>query len=234
MQRCVCEPRSSTVMTWEEQARRVRQTQSKLDAKLLAYSHYVSDIVRDPQRAQGETVGAVSLDMSGTSRASLSADGVTGGLNSAAMEAEIQDLLVQYADDQEELSRSINDMADPLLPPSQTQLRTVQRHRELLVESERDFFRSKTSLRQALDRQQLLGHIRDDIEQAYATQSEFRAQRDTLSSIHGRLTSITGQVPGLQSLISLIARRRRRDNVILALVIGICLVLLLWTGTRRT
>lgn len=164
MQRCVCEPRSSTVMTWEEQARRVRQTQSKLDAKLLAYSHYVSDIVRDPQRAQGETVGAVSLDMSGTSRASLSADGVTGGLNSAAMEAEIQDLLVQYADDQEELSRSINDMADPLLPPSQTQLRTVQRHRELLVESERDFFRSKTSLRQALDRQQLLGHIRDDIE----------------------------------------------------------------------
>jgi len=70
--------------------------------------------------------------------------------------------------------------------------------------------------------------------QAYATQSEFRAQRDTLSSIHGRLTSITGQVPGLQSLISLIARRRRRDNVILALVIGICLVLLLWTGTRRT
>lgn len=95
------------------------------------------------------------------------------------MEAAIQELLVQYADDQEELSRSMNDMADPLLPPSQTQLRTVQRHRELLVESERDFFRSKTSLRQALDRQQLLGHVRDDIECVLLSDtnnSSYRAQ----------------------------------------------------------
>jgi len=160
-------------MAWEEQARRVRQTQAKLDAKLLAYSHYVSDIVRDPQCAQGTPAGAVSLDMSGTSHASSSADGAAGG--SAAMEAEIQELLVQYADDQEDLSRSLNDAADPLLPPSQTQLRTVQRHRELLVESERDFFRSKTSLRQALDRQQLLGHVRDDIE--YVKLAELTAAR---------------------------------------------------------
>ncbi|WFD23574.1 protein transport protein gos1 [Malassezia equina] len=230
MQVNACTPRSSTVMAWEELARRVRQTQSKLDAKLLAYSHYVSDVVRDPQRAHGAPACAVSLDMSGNSRASFSTD----GSDSAAMEAAIQELLVQYADDQEDLSRSMNDMADPLLPPSQTQLRTVQRHRELLVESERDFFRSKTSLRQALDRQQLLGHVRDDIDQAYATQAEFRAQRDTLSNTLTRLTSITGQVPGLQSLISLIARRRRRDTVILALVLGVCLVLLLWTGFRHT
>lgn len=150
-------------MTWEEQARRVRQTQAKLDAKLLAYSHYVSDIVRDPQRAQEAPAGAISLDMTGTVRASLDGGARPAG-GAATMEADIQALLVQYADEQEELSRSLNDMADPLLPPSQTQLRTVQRHRELLVDSERDFFRSKTSLRQTLDRQQLLGHVRDDIE----------------------------------------------------------------------
>ena len=47
------------------------------------------------------------------------------------METDIQSLLVQYSEEIDELTSSLN---DPLLPPNTTQLHLVQRHRELLVE----------------------------------------------------------------------------------------------------
>lgn len=179
------------------------------------------------------------------------------------METELQGLLAQYADDIEGLAASVQD--DPLLPPSHTQMHMIQRHRELLVEFERDFFRCKTQLRHTLDRQQLLGHVKDDInnyreqnaseiqgylqerthldrshqmidetlDQAFATQAEFRAQRDILSGSLGRMQQVIAQVPSLNSIIHLISRRRRRDTVILGIVIGVCIVLLLLMGVRR-
>lgn len=241
------------LMTWEVQSRRVRQTQSKLDAKLTAYSQYVSEVARHgPMRAPSD---AVAVDMSGTSTPSAPPD-------HTAMEADIQSLLVQYSEELDELASSMN---DPLLPPNSTQVHTIQRHRELLVEFEREFFRSKTNVRQALDRQQLLGHVKQDIhdyrtqhatevqaylderthlershrmvdetlDQAYATQNEFRAQREQLSGTLTRLTHIAAQMPGIQSIIALISRRRRRDSVILAVVIGVCIVALLLIGVRR-
>lgn len=239
-------------MAWDVQSRRVRQTQSKLDAKLAAYSQHVSEAVSRTERdisARGSApADAVAVDMTGEGH--------------AVMEAELQALLAQYADEIEELAASMN---DPMLPPSQTQMHTVQRHRELLVEFERDFFRSKTNLRHALDRQQLLGHVREDIDnyrathedetqaflnerehldrshrmlddtldQAYATQSEFRAQREQLGGTLARLTHIAAQIPGLDSVIGMISRRRRRDTIILAVVMGVCVVVLLLVGVRR-
>ena len=49
-------------MTWEVQSQRVRQTQSRLDAKLTAYSQYVSDLARK----NAAPSDAVSVDMSGS------------------------------------------------------------------------------------------------------------------------------------------------------------------------
>ena len=49
-------------MTWEVQSRRVRLTQSRLDAKLTAYAQYVSDLARK----NAAPSDAVSVDMSGT------------------------------------------------------------------------------------------------------------------------------------------------------------------------
>ena len=179
-----------------------------------------------------------------------------------AMEAEIQALLVQYSDELDELGTTLN---DPLLPPNNTQKHAIQRHRELLLDFEREFFRSKTHVRQVLDRHQLLGHVKQDIhdyrtqhasevqsyldershlershlmmdetlDQAYATQQEFRGQREQLGHTLTRLTRIAAQMPGVQSIISLISRRRRRDTIVLAVVIGVCLVILLLVGVRR-
>ena len=144
-------------MTWEVQSRRARQTQSKLDAKLTAYSQYVSEIARGLQPVVQTSVSAAPT--SSTLDHAVAVD-INGGSSvpkdHAAMETDIQSLLVQYSEEIDELSSSLN---DPLLPPSTTQLHLIQRHRELLVEFEREFFRSKTHVRQTLDRQQLLGHV---------------------------------------------------------------------------
>ena len=134
-------------MTWEVQSRRVRLTQSRLDAKLTAYAQYVSDLAR----RNAAPSDAVSVDMSGTAPSAQ---------DRAAMEAEIQALLVQYSDELDELATTLN---DPLLPPNGTQKHAIQRHRELLLDFEREFFRSKTQVRQVLDRHQLLGHVKQDI-----------------------------------------------------------------------
>lgn len=250
-------------MTWEVQSRRARQTQSKLDAKLTTYSQYVSELARGLQPVVPSSVSAaptfstpdhaVAVDINGGSSAPK---------DHTAMETDIQSLLVQYSEEIDELSSSLN---DPLLPPNTTQLHLVQRHRELLVEFEREFFRSKTHVRQTLDRQQLLGHVKQDIsdyraqhaseiqsflderthlershhmldetlDQAYATQSEFRAQREQLSGTLTRLTHVVAQMPGLNSIMTLISRRRRRDTIILAIIIGVCVVVLLLVGVRR-
>ena len=236
-------------MTWEVQSRRVRLTQSRLDAKLTAYAQYVSDLARK----NAAPSDAVSVDMSGSTPSAQ---------DRAAMEAEIQALLVQYSDELDELATTLN---DPLLPPNGTQKHAIQRHRELLLDFEREFFRSKTHVRQVLDRHQLLGHVKQDIhdyrtqhasevqsyldershlershlmmdetlDQAYATQQEFRGQREQLGHTLTRLTRIAAQMPGVQSIISLISRRRRRDTIVLAVVIGVCLVILLLVGVRR-
>lgn len=253
-------------MSWEAQSRRVRQTQSRLDAALSSYAQFASEVARDPMRALAPA-HAVAVDMSGSAPT-----------DPAARDAELQACLAQYASEVDALATSVQE--DVSLPSSHTQMHMIQRHRELLVEFERDFFRIKTQLRQALDRQQLLGHVQQDIRyaevltqcipctarrrdagvperarapgplahddrrhtlvrwpadasQAYATQSEFRSQREQLSQSLTRLTHIAAQVPGLQSVITLISRRRRRDAVIVAVVLGVCMVMLLWTGVRR-
>ncbi|PKI84757.1 protein transport protein gos1 [Malassezia vespertilionis] len=238
-------------MAWEAQSRRARQVQSRLDAKLTGYSQLVLEAASSTSPFSSAPSDAVALDMeNGAQR-----------LDRAAVETEIQALLAQYKEAQEELAMLLN---DPMLPPSQTQQHAVQRHRELLIELERDFFRSRTNLTHALDKKALLGHVKQDIDsyrlqhanemeaylderghlqnahrmmddtldQAYATQSEFRSQHSQLAGALTRMRNTVAQVPGLNNILTLISRRRRRDTVIIALVIGVCVFILLMMGTR--
>lgn len=47
------------------------------------------------------------------------------------------------------------------------------------------------------------------------------------------MTNAAAQVPGLNSILTMITRRRRRDTIILAVLIGVCVVILLMVGTRQ-
>lgn len=61
----------------------------------------------------------------------------------------------------EKLTTSLD---DPAIPPTSSQMYAVQRHREVLLDFERDFRRSSTNVKQALDRRDLLGSVKVDIE----------------------------------------------------------------------
>jgi Golgi SNAP receptor complex protein 1 len=176
---------------------------------------------------------------------------------------------------EEEIERSLNELSsaisklttildDPTVPPSSSQLHAVQRHREVLLDFERDYRRSHTNVKHALDRRNLLGSVKVDIDkyraqhssdtnallserghidnshqmidstldQAYATRADLSSQRSTLKDITTRMSSTANQIPGLNNIIRLISRRRRRDSIIMGCVIGICTTLLLLSLAR--
>ncbi|OAQ72641.1 vesicle transport v-snare protein [Pochonia chlamydosporia 170] len=60
------------------------------------------------------------------------------------------------------------------------------------------------------------------LSQAYAVQDTFNIQRETLASINRRITTAAGKVPGMNSLITRISARKRRDGIIMGCFIAFC------------
>lgn len=66
------------------------------------------------------------------------------------------------------------------------------------------------------------------LSQAYAINENFGLQRETLASINRRIVSAANQVPGMNALMTKIGSKRRRDAIILGVLIGVCVLLLLF------
>ncbi|XP_037543268.1 Golgi SNAP receptor complex member 1 [Nematolebias whitei] len=62
---------------------------------------------------------------------------------------------------------------------------------------------------------------------AMATKESITFQRGMLKSIQTRVTTLANRFPAINSLIQKINLRKRRDSLILGVVIGVCVVLLL-------
>lgn len=62
------------------------------------------------------------------------------------------------------VSSLANSLDDPAVPASASQQHALQRHREILLDFERDYRRSRASVKQARDRHDLLGSVKVDIE----------------------------------------------------------------------
>jgi len=64
--------------------------------------------------------------------------------------------------------------------------------------------------------------------QAEEIRTDLRSQGTTLRGVRGTMTSIAGNVPGLNGLIDSIRRRRNRDDQIVSAVIAACILYTLW------
>ena len=64
------------------------------------------------------------------------------------------------------------------------------------------------------------GMIDRTLDQAYATRADLSSQRDLIGSIASRMTTTAQSLPGINGVITMIGRRRRRDSIIMGLVIG--------------
>jgi Golgi SNAP receptor complex protein 1 len=56
---------------------------------------------------------------------------------------------------------------------------------------------------------------------------DFSQQRSMLARVDQRMGGVLSQMPGINSLISMIHSRRRRDTIIIGCVVGLCTILLL-------
>ncbi|PWN21082.1 V-snare-domain-containing protein [Microstroma glucosiphilum] len=245
---------------WEAHRKATRSLESQLDEKLTKYSTLASSIARGQEG--GAIVGNGSSSAwsgRGDSAADMEEGNTNGGTSRAehaALDHDISSLLQKLQSSIAALTALLD---DPEVPPSAVQLHAVQRHREVLTDFERDFRRSKDNIRHAIDRRELVGKVRGDIdaykvahasdqeallaergrldnshsmidgtlEQAYATLTDFRSQRQTLTNVANRMTTTASQIPALNGIMTMIGRRRRRDSIIMGLLIGCGTVILL-------
>jgi Golgi SNAP receptor complex protein 1 len=66
------------------------------------------------------------------------------------------------------------------------------------------------------------------LSQAYATNDNFRTQREMLGSVQRRIVGAASQVPGINGLIGRIGAKKRRDGIILGSFIAFCFLMVVW------
>ncbi|KAK7695016.1 hypothetical protein QCA50_002204 [Cerrena zonata] len=211
--------------------RQCRTLESLFDSKLTAYSRLASTITRNNDDVEASGSGERWKDL----------------------EDEVDELLQKLGEINDQLSTL---SSDPDQPPSQSMLRAIQRHRDVYQDYVRELRRTKTNVQHALDQANLLSGVRNDIDaykssaadallserghidnshqmtddmlaQAYETRAEFGRQRSTISGINSRMAGVLNTMPGINNLVAMIKSRRRRDSIIIGVIIGLGLILLL-------
>ncbi|ODV60443.1 Gos1p [Ascoidea rubescens DSM 1968] len=66
--------------------------------------------------------------------------------------------------------------------------------------------------------------------QAYETRSEFQRQRSVLSGVNKKMFSVLSTIPGINVLLGKINTRRKRDAIIIASLISVCIILIWLTS----
>ncbi|KAH8099841.1 V-snare-domain-containing protein [Cristinia sonorae] len=217
--------------TYDSLHRQCRTLESLFDSKLTAYSRLATTITRNQDDVEASGSGERWRDL----------------------EVEVDELLVKLGEINEQLQVVSN---DPDSPPSQSMQRAIQRHRDVYQDYSRELRRTKTNVQHALDKANLLTGVRNDIDaykssaadsllaerghidnshrmtddmlaQAYETRAEFGRQRGTISGINARMQGVLSTMPGINGIIGMIKSRRRRDSIILGVIIGLCTILLL-------
>jgi len=69
--------------------------------------------------------------------------------------------------------------------------------------------------------------------QALGVREALTRQRQNLAGAGGKLLEMGKTIPGVNNLMSLITKKRTRDNTILAIVIAICMCFTIWYWLRK-
>ncbi|KAI3622793.1 vesicle transport v-snare protein [Moniliophthora roreri] len=215
---------------YEQLHRQCRTLENLFDTKLTSYGQIVSAISRSNEDVEASGSRERWKDI----------------------EIELDELLEKLEETNEQLAALSNNL-DTLSP---SMLRAVQRHRELFQDNSRELKRTKANVQNALDQANLLSGVRNDIdaykssaadallaergridsshrmtdellEQAYETRTEFNRQRSSLAGINTRMTNVLNSMPGINNIVAMIKSRRRRDSIIMGVVIGLCMIFIL-------
>jgi len=215
--------------SYDQLHRQCRTLENLFDAKLRSYSQVASNLSKPGD---------------------IEATGATERWKD--LEAEVDDLAEQL----DKINDQLGELAAKPELLSASMLRAIQRHRELQQDNTRELRRTKGNVKAALDQANLLSGVRNDIDaykssaadsllnergridsshrmtddiidQAYETRSEFTRQRTSLAGINTRMMHVINTMPGVNNLIGMIKSRRRRDSIIMGVLIGFCAIVLL-------
>ncbi|KAM3963942.1 golgi SNAP receptor complex member Gos28 [Aphomia sociella] len=217
-----------TGTSWEELRKQARLLENDIDVKLVAFSKL--GISTTSSSLSSETVPLInSEDMFDT------------------MSMELQQLLNKLS--------SINDNMADIAPSGAATMHTIKRHREILMDYQQEFSKTSARVSARREREELLrggspppsaglsrrdqyakeanhlhsSHILVDeqINIAMEAREHLTSQRQTFKRMQTRFNDITNRFPMLNSLIYRINARKRRDSLILGIVVAVCTFLLL-------
>ncbi|CAH2051848.1 unnamed protein product, partial [Iphiclides podalirius] len=220
-----------TGQSWEDLRKQARHLENDIDVKLVAFSKL--GVSSGSSSLSSETVPLInSDDMFDT------------------MSMEIQQLLNKLS--------SINDKMVDLAPNGAATMHTLKRHREILMDYQQEFSKTSARVNARREREELLrggsppptaaaglsrrdqyakeashlhsSHILVDeqINIAMEAREHLTSQRQTFKRMQTRFNDIANRFPMLNSLIYRINARKRRDSLILGLVVAVCTFLLLF------
>ncbi|XP_056638474.1 Golgi SNAP receptor complex member 1 [Diorhabda sublineata] len=220
----------AAAFSYEDLRKQARQLENEIDLKLVAFSKLGAGI-KTPSTGNPDTIPLLS-----------------GDDTFEAMSVEIEELLNKLT--------QINDRLAEQPVTGAAMMHTLQRHKDILADLSRDF-RKTNSLRESQrQREDLLRgsdnfrtdgvnnrrdvylkenqHIHnsdrlvnDQISIAMETREHLTSQRQTLKRLQTRFNDISNKYPLINSLIQRINIRKRRDSIILGLVISFCTILML-------
>ncbi|KAK9448831.1 snare region anchored in the vesicle membrane C-terminus-domain-containing protein [Limtongia smithiae] len=223
---------SSSYASFGQLRTQARQLESQTESLFLTYSSFSQNPPAEPTEAETKTVKS------------------------------LEDILAKREDILNALSR----LLDSEQVTSATRLHHLQRHKEILIEHQKEFVRLQHAVQYERQRANLLSSVRNDIDsfrsatssaapvdarresdymlnersridrshgmmdgilsQAYATREEFGRQRQILQSIQRRVTTSASHIPGINTIISKINTRKKRDSLIIASLISLCILIL--------
>ncbi|XP_017891137.1 Golgi SNAP receptor complex member 1 isoform X2 [Ceratina calcarata] len=214
---------------WEDLRRQARHLENEIDAKLVAFSKLGIN-------SGSKLVNTDEVPL-------LDEEHVFEN-----MASEIEALLAKLM--------SINERMSELQPNGAAMLHTMQRHKDILKDYKLEFNKIRNNFAARRDREDLLGSVRkeidvsglnrremymkenqhiqasdrllnDQISIAVETREHLMTQRQTFKRIQTRLNDISNRFPAVNSLVQRINLRKRRDSLILGLIIGFCTFLML-------
>ncbi|SCU93398.1 LADA_0G02872g1_1 [Lachancea dasiensis] len=172
-----------------------------------------------------------------------------------SVDSRLESILIQ----RQEVVDSLSKICDETPGISSSKTLQVQRHREVLHEHRQHFRNLRSSIQQERNRLNLLFSVKKDIaqqseespdayiqdesrrieeshnvvdsllSQAWQTRDQFAAQRVTLQSASDKMLFTLQRVPGINQIISKINTRRKKNAVILAGLITVCILFLFFT-----
>ncbi|XP_044763126.1 Golgi SNAP receptor complex member 1 [Coccinella septempunctata] len=222
----------ANALTYDDLRKQARSLENEIDLKLVAFSKLGAGLKTPHSSHASDTVPLLS-----------------GEDTFETMSLEIEQLL-------KKLTQINEHMAEQPVSGA-AMLHTIQRHRDILADLSKDYRKTNSQHESRREREDLLHRnsdnfrteginnrrdiylkenqhihnsdrlVNDQISIAMETRDHLQSQRQTFKRLQTRFNDMSNKYPLINSLIQRINLRKRRDSIILGLVVSLCTFLIL-------